>query len=128
MFFFFSGHGYFLGNTKAVLNGCEDHWTFQSPPNTTMPQLSQMTVCIDIRVVVPGAWVAFSYGSAYAPNPDLGLEGDSQAIYVWLLQVRHRFPTPMSPTHWHSICLRRDISRNIFSLEVIFRMCSYAQL
>ncbi|XP_017269619.1 adhesion G-protein coupled receptor G4 isoform X2 [Kryptolebias marmoratus] len=111
-----TGLGYFLGDTKAVLNGCEDHWTLQS--NIAMPWLSQMTVCVDIRVVVPGAWVAFSYGSAYAPNPVLGVEGDTQTIYVWLLQVQHRFPAQMSPMHWHRVCLRRDVQRNTFRLEV----------
>lgn len=109
--------GYFLGDTKAVLNGCEDHWTL--PDRSAMPLLFQMTVCVDIRVVRPGAWVAFSYSSVYAPKPELGLEGDDGALYGWLLRVRHRFPLRLSPTVWHRVCLRRDVRRNSFSLEVI---------
>ncbi|XP_047424623.1 adhesion G-protein coupled receptor G4 [Mugil cephalus] len=108
--------GYFLGDTKAVLNGCKDHWTLQD--RATMPLLFQMTVCVDIRVVVPGAWVAFSYSSVHTPKPELGLEGDHEAIYGWLLRVRHRFPIQLSPTHWHRVCLRRDVKGNKFSLEV----------
>ncbi|AWP21066.1 putative G-protein coupled receptor 64-like [Scophthalmus maximus] len=108
--------GYFLGDTKAVLNGCEDHWTL--PDRSAMPLLFQMTVCVDIRVVRPGAWVAFSYSSVYAPKPELGLEGDDGALYGWLLRVRHRFPLRLSPTVWHRVCLRRDVRRNSFSLEV----------
>ncbi|KAM6900084.1 adhesion G-protein coupled receptor G2 [Xenentodon cancila] len=108
--------GYFLRDAKAVINGCEDHWTLQD--RVTMPVLFQMMVCVDIRVVEPGAWVAFSYSSVRAPYPDLGLEGDSQAIYAWLLQVRHRFPLQMSPRLWHRVCLRRDVNGNKFSLEV----------
>ncbi|KAM9839731.1 uncharacterized protein adgrg2a [Aulostomus maculatus] len=77
-----------------------------------------MTVCVDIRVVVPGAWVTFSYSSAHAPRPELGLEGDDNALYGWLLGVRHRFPIRLSPTHWHRVCLRRDVLSNSFSLEV----------
>ncbi|GLD69160.1 adhesion G-protein coupled receptor G2 isoform X4 [Lates japonicus] len=83
-----------------------------------MPLLFQMTVCVDIRVVVPGAWVAFSYSSVHAPRPELGLEGDDNALYGWLLRVRHRFPLRLSPTHWHRVCLRRDVLHNSFSLEV----------
>ncbi|XP_035513031.1 adhesion G-protein coupled receptor G2 [Morone saxatilis] len=83
-----------------------------------MPLLFQMTVCVDIRVVVPGAWVAFSYSSVHAPRPELGLEGDDEALYGWLLRVRHRFPLRLSPTHWHRVCLRRDALHNSFSLEV----------
>ncbi|KAA8580548.1 hypothetical protein FQN60_013506 [Etheostoma spectabile] len=112
--------GYFLGDTKAVLNGCEDHWTLQD--SATMPLLLQMTLCVDIRVVVPGAWVAFSYSSVLTPGPELGLEGDDEALYGWLLRVRHRFPMRLSPTHWHRVCLRRDVLRNSFSLEVNGKM------
>lgn len=109
--------GNFLGDTKAVLNGCEDHWTLQN--QASMPLLSQMTVCVDIRIVVPGAWTAFSYSSAHAPKPDLGLEGDEEAVYGWLLRVRHRFPLQLSLSHWHRLCLRRNSLHNSFSLEVI---------
>lgn len=77
-----------------------------------------MTLCVDVRVVVPGAWVAFSYSSAHTPSPELGLEGDDEALYGWLQRVRHRFPIRLSPGHWHRVCLRRDVQRNSFSLEV----------
>lgn len=108
--------GNFLGDTKAVLNGCEDHWTLQD--RASIPLLSQMTVCVDIHIVVPGAWSAFSYSSAHAPKPDLGLEGDEEAVYAWLLRVRHRFPLQLSLSRWHKLCLRRDSLHNSFSLEV----------
>ncbi|XP_015225643.1 PREDICTED: adhesion G-protein coupled receptor G4-like [Cyprinodon variegatus] len=112
--------GYFLGDIKAVLNGCEDHWTLQG--RTSIPQLSQMTVCVNIQVVVPGHWVAFSYSSVRTPNPNLGLEGDDKALYVWLLQVRHQFPFKISPMQWYKVCLRRDVQRNTFSVEVDYKI------
>ncbi|KAK1884809.1 Adhesion G-protein coupled receptor G4 [Dissostichus eleginoides] len=87
-----------------------------------MPLLFQITLCVDIRVVVPGAWVAFSYSSVHAPRPELGLEGDEDALYAWLLRVRHRFPIRLSPKHWHRVCLRRDVQHNSFSLEVDGKM------
>lgn len=99
-----------------MLNGCEDHWTLQD--RGAVPQLYQMTVCVHIRVVVPGAWVAFSYSPVSAPAPDLGLEGDEGAVYGWLLRVRHRFPVPLTPAQWHRVCLRMDAYGNSFSLEV----------
>ncbi|XP_038550435.1 adhesion G-protein coupled receptor G4 [Micropterus salmoides] len=109
-----------MGDIKAVLNGCEDYWTLQD--RAAMPLLFKMTVCVDIRVVVPGAWVAFSYSSIYTPRPELGLEGDDEALYGWLLRVRHRFPIRLSSTQWHRVCLRRDVLRNSFSLEVDGKM------
>nr|XP_043896803.1 uncharacterized protein LOC122778739 [Solea senegalensis] len=107
---------YFFGDTKAVLNGCDNHWTLRD--RTAKPLLRQMTVCMDIRVVKPGAWVAFSYSTGFAPKPELGLEGDDWALYGWLLKVRHRFPVQLSLNDWHRVCLRRDATRNSFSLEV----------
>ena len=83
-----------------------------------MPLLFQMTVCVDVRVVAPGAWVAFSYSSVHAPRPELGLEGDGQALYGWLLRVRHTFPVRLSLRRWHRLCLKRDVLGNSFSLEV----------
>lgn len=83
-----------------------------------MPKLYQITVCVDVRVVTPGPWVAFSYRSVHALSPELGLEGDQQALYGWLLRVRHRFPFRLSLANWHRVCLRRDVQRNLFSLEV----------
>lgn len=117
---------YFLGNTKAVLNGCKDHWTLQD--SASMPPLFQMTVCVDIRVVVPGDWVAFSYNSVHAPRPELGLEGDGEALYGWLLSVRHRFPFRLSLGDWHRVCLRRDVQHKSFSLEVKLKLVQSVSL
>ncbi|XP_051796510.1 uncharacterized protein LOC127531380 [Acanthochromis polyacanthus] len=117
-----SAHGYFLGDIKAVLNGCKDHWTLQD--RAAMPRLYQMTVCVNIRVVVPGHWFAFSYSSVHAPWPEFGLEGDEHAIYVQFLRVRHEFRLQLSLLHWHQVCLRRDVPGNTFSLEVDGRMVS----
>lgn len=99
-----------------MLNGCEDHWSL----HTSMPVLFQITVCVDVRVVTSRPWVAFSYSSVHMPKPELGLEGDEHALYGWLLRVRHRFPLQLSLTNWHRVCLRRDVLRHLFSLEVGF--------
>ena len=105
-----------MGDSKAVLNGCQDHWTLQD--RGAMPRLFRMTVCVHVRVLSPGAWVAFSYRSAHAPRPELGLEGDDGALYAWLLGVRHRFPRPLAPDRWQQVCLRRDVHGNSFSIHV----------
>jgi len=106
-----------MGDSMAVLSGCEDRWTLQD--RSAMPRLFRMTVCVHVRVLSPGTWVAFSYSSAYAPRPELGLEGDDGALYGWLLGVRHRFPMPLALSRWQQVCLRRDVLGNTFSLHVI---------
>ncbi|XP_077411084.1 uncharacterized protein adgrg2a isoform X2 [Vanacampus margaritifer] len=112
--------GFFLGDTKAVLSGCRDHWSLQE--SASVPSLPQMSVCLDVRVLGPGAWVAFSYSSLHAPRPELGLEGNEGAVYGWLLGVRHRFPVSLSLARWHRVCLRRDVPGNSFSLELNGRL------
>ncbi|XP_063062416.1 mucin-5AC [Engraulis encrasicolus] len=109
-------HGIFMYDSKAVLGDCRDYWTFQD--RGRIPLLFQMTVCVDVRVVSPGRWLAFSYSSPRAPRFDLALEGDPHALYAWLLGVRHRFPVQLAPHVWHRLCLRRDSLRNTFSMEV----------
>lgn len=111
-----SAHGYFMYDSKAVLNDCQDYWTFRD--RERIPLLFQVTVCVDIRVVSPGSWLAFSYSSPHVPRYDLALEGDTGALYAWLLGVRHRFPVSLTSGVWHRLCLRRDSLRNTFSLEV----------
>ncbi|KAI9516791.1 hypothetical protein NQZ68_013849 [Dissostichus eleginoides] len=83
-----------------------------------MPLLFQITLCVDIRVVVPGAWVAFSYSSVHAPRPELGLEGDEDALYAWLLRVRHRFPIRLSPKHWHRVDGKMVAQRTVIAQAI----------
>ncbi|XP_076146172.1 uncharacterized protein adgrg2a isoform X2 [Alosa pseudoharengus] len=109
-------HGYFMYDSKAVLGDCQDYWTFRD--RERIPLLFQVTVCVDVRVVSPGPWLAFSYSSPRAPRYDLALEGDAGSLHAWLLGVRHRFPVRLEPHAWHRLCLRRDSLRNTFSLEV----------
>ncbi|KAJ8413154.1 hypothetical protein AAFF_G00091500 [Aldrovandia affinis] len=112
------GEGYFLGRWKAVFSrGCFDHWTFVD--RQRMPQLIQMTVCVDVRPLhAEGEWTAFTYSSPPAPRYNLALEGDARGLYVWLLGVRHHFPTPLAPLRWHHVCLRHDAYRRTMTLEV----------
>ncbi|XP_034038266.1 mucin-3A [Thalassophryne amazonica] len=108
--------GYFLGDTKAVLKDCVDHWTLQNW--AAFPVLHKMTVCVDIRLMAPGPWVAFSYFSVHALWPDVGLEGDENILYIWLLKRRHKVNFQLSPKYWHRICLRRNVQGQSFSLEI----------
>ncbi|KAG9283421.1 hypothetical protein AMEX_G2182, partial [Astyanax mexicanus] len=108
--------GYFMSKSKAVLQGCSDHWTLQD--SWAMPLQFQMTVCVDVRVVTPGEWTAFTYTSPRSPYYDLALQGDDSALYAWLLGVKHRFSGQLELGRWYRLCLRRDARRDSFSLEV----------
>ncbi|XP_046733297.1 adhesion G-protein coupled receptor G2 [Silurus meridionalis] len=105
-----------LLNSKAVLQGCTDQWTLKA--RQPVPQLPQMTVCIDIRLMTPGKWMAFSYTVPRSPNYSLALQGDGNTVIAWLLGVQHRFPMQLALKSWHRLCLRIDSLHNSFSLSV----------
>ncbi|XP_051538181.1 adhesion G-protein coupled receptor G4-like [Myxocyprinus asiaticus] len=109
--------GFFMSDAKAVLQGCEDHWTFQ-PQGHSIPVLFQMTVCVDVQVLSPGEWTAFSYISAPAPRYELALQGDENSLYAWLLGVRHQFPVQLTLRRWYRLCLRWDAPHKSFSLTI----------
>lgn len=93
-----------------------DQWTLQE--NQHMPKLSQVTVCVDVRLLTVGKWIAFSYTTPRSPYYALALQGDSDAIYAWLLGVQHHFPVRLELKRWHRLCVRIDSLRNSFSLSV----------
>lgn len=108
--------GFFMSDAKAVLQGCDDHWTLQEQGR--MPVLFQTTVCVDVQVLSPGEWTAFSYVSAPAPRYELALQGDANNLYAWLLGVRHQFTVQLTARRWYHICLRWDAPHKSFSLTI----------
>lgn len=112
----FSADSYFMSNSKAVLQGCRDQWILQD--KQSVPKLSQITVCMDMRLLTAGNWMAFSYTTPRSPKYDLALHGDSKAMYAWILGVQHRFPVQLTLEHWHRLCLRIDSLRNSFILNI----------
>nr|XP_023656431.1 uncharacterized protein LOC111838075 isoform X1 [Paramormyrops kingsleyae]XP_023656432.1 uncharacterized protein LOC111838075 isoform X1 [Paramormyrops kingsleyae] len=96
---------YFMVESKAeFLQGCGDYWTSLEQ----VPALVQVTVCMEVRVLSPGPWTAFTYSSPDSPLYDLALRGDGRGLEVWLLGVKHRFPVSLKSHLWHHVCLRRD--------------------
>ncbi len=83
-----------------------------------MPVLFQTTICVDVQVLSPGEWTAFSYVSAPAPRYELALQGDANNLYAWLLGVRHQFPVQLTTHRWYHICLRWDAPHKSFSLTI----------
>lgn len=108
--------GFFMSDAKAVLQACDDHWTLQG--QWRIPVLFQTTVCVDVKVLSPGEWTAFSYVSAPAPRYELALQGDQNNLYAWLLGVRHQFTVQLNTQRWYHICLRWDAPQKSFSLTI----------
>ncbi|KAJ8276693.1 hypothetical protein COCON_G00084450 [Conger conger] len=107
----------FMHDSKVRFSqGGGDHWALRD--GVRVPALVHLTVCVYVRVLRGGAWTAYAYGDPGARAHHLGLQGDGQRLYVWLLGVRHGFPVRLLQRTWYHVCLRRDAGRQQVSLEV----------
>ncbi|MFT7800300.1 adhesion G-protein coupled receptor G2-like [Arapaima gigas] len=106
-----------LGGMKAVfLHDCSEHWTLRE--QGTLAMLAHVTLCVDVRVLLPGMWTAFSYGSPQSQQSELSLQGDGHALSVWLGGRRYRFPGHLTLKKWHHVCVTLDTSRSLLTLWV----------
>ncbi|KAL4624889.1 hypothetical protein GN956_G17690 [Arapaima gigas] len=109
--------GYFMSESKALFHhGCGDYWSLLD--RNQMPLLHQVSVCLDVRILSPGQWTAFTYRTHHMPYYELALQGHHQGLEVWLLGVQHHFPMDLEFHRWHHICLRWDSLSSMFRLEV----------
>ncbi|KPP70466.1 hypothetical protein Z043_110704 [Scleropages formosus] len=107
----------YLGGMKAVFpNDCGDHWTLRE--QGTLAKLAKMTVCVDVRVLFPGTWIAFSYRSPHSPQSELTLQGDGRILLVMLGWQRYRFYVPLALNQWHRVCLSLNAPKSFLTLRV----------
>ncbi|XP_069046016.1 adhesion G-protein coupled receptor G2 isoform X2 [Lepisosteus oculatus] len=111
------GDGYFLGGSKAVFpSGCSQTWTIAE--DVHVPQLTQLTVCVDIRLRASGDWTAFTYSTTQSQSQDLAITGDKKNVYVWLLGVQFPFPVNLSLNNWYHVCLKLNGQKQSISLDI----------
>lgn len=80
--------------------------------------LSNLTVCLDIRLTAPGPWEAFTYKTLNATNYDLGIVGSDGLITVWLLGESFNVSQSLPVMTWNTLCLEWNGRDNRLSLRV----------
>ncbi|XP_058884007.1 uncharacterized protein LOC117405720 [Acipenser ruthenus] len=107
----------FLGGSKVVFpGGCSAPWGLSK--GTQVPVLSNLTVCLDIRLTAPGPWEAFTYKTLKATNYDLGIVGSDGLIIVWLLGQSFNVSQSLPVMTWNTLCLEWNGRDNRLLLRV----------
>lgn len=83
------------------LAGCL--WELQ--PGTEIPALKELSVCIHLRPNYGTLWTGFVYKAPGERDIELGLQGNSSDLAVWLFGVKHRVDRTLELKKWHFVCI-----------------------
>lgn len=78
-------------------------WQLQS--GTVVPALKELSVCIRLRLNYTTEWTGFVYKAPHKRHIELGLQGTSGHLAVWLFGEEQRFERELKTREWHSVCL-----------------------
>uniref|UniRef100_A0A3B3Q7A4 Adhesion G-protein coupled receptor G2 n=1 Tax=Paramormyrops kingsleyae TaxID=1676925 RepID=A0A3B3Q7A4_9TELE len=107
----------FLGGLKAVFSGgCDDRWTLLT--QRRLPLEAQLSMCVHIRVLSQDGWVAFTYNTPWRKQPEFGLQGDKEGLFVWLRGKKLHFPVHLVPQAWHHVCVAHNAQNKSLVLQV----------
>lgn len=103
-----------LHSKKAKLADHACFWKLK--PATGVHALNELSVCALVRLNHRRPWTGFVYKTPGRKNIELGLQGTSSSLDVWLLGKKARVETKLEPHQWHSICI--TWSRRVRRLHV----------
>lgn len=83
------------------VSGCL--WELQ--PGTEIPALKELSVCIRLRPNYGTPWTGFVYKAPGGRHIELGLQGNSSDLAVWLFGAEHRVDRKLELKKWHSVCI-----------------------
>lgn len=78
-------------------------WELQ--PGTEIPALKELSVCIRLRLNYGTPWTGFVYKAPGGRHIELGLQGNSSDLAVWLFGVKHHVDRKLELKKWHSVCI-----------------------
>lgn len=91
-----------LQGKKTKLDDLPCFWKLK--PATGVHALDELTVCVLVRLNHRRPWTGFVYKTP-GGNIELGLQGTSSSLGVWLLGEKVRVQTELEPHQWYSICI-----------------------
>ncbi|KAM4699784.1 adhesion G-protein coupled receptor G2 isoform 2-T2 [Discoglossus pictus] len=83
--------------------------------STTVPALSQFTLCTYIKLDSSNPWTAFTYKLPGSSSYELGLLGDSSRLVIWMFGMQISVSETLNLLTWYETCIRWDSkSKNMF--------------
>lgn len=95
--------GVSLQGEKTKLEEDLCYWKLQ--PGTESRAIDELSVCALIRLNHRSPWTGFLYTAPGEKNFELGLQGTSSSLDVWLLGQKVRVETKLELHQWYSICI-----------------------
>lgn len=92
----------FLGK-KTKLDDLPCFWKLK--PGTGVHALDELSVCALVRLNHRRPWTGFVYKAPGEENIELGLQGTSSGLDVWLLGKKVHVETNLKLYQWFSICI-----------------------
>ncbi|KAM6999760.1 adhesion G-protein coupled receptor G6 isoform 2-T2 [Tautogolabrus adspersus] len=92
-----------LWGKKLKFTGRPCLW--QLHPNTAVPALNELTVCILLRLKLFTEWTGFDYKAPGQRNIELGLQGKGKKGSVWLFGEKVPLTKELKLDKWYSVCV-----------------------
>uniref|UniRef100_A0A3B4B0J4 Pentraxin n=1 Tax=Periophthalmus magnuspinnatus TaxID=409849 RepID=A0A3B4B0J4_9GOBI len=77
---------------------------WQLSPDTVIPALEELSVCLLLRTAADTEWTAFVYKAPGSRNIELGLQGKGDLLSLWLFGNKTQVEKRLNRYEWHSVC------------------------
>ncbi|KAJ0049941.1 hypothetical protein NL108_005256, partial [Boleophthalmus pectinirostris] len=78
---------------------------WQLSPDTVIPALEELSVCLLLRSASGTEWTAFVYKAPKSSYIELGLQGKKDNLTLWLFGNETKVVKRLSLNQWHSLCI-----------------------
>lgn len=78
---------------------------WQLDPETVLPALEELSVCLLLKRSHEPKWTAFVYKALGNSSIELGLQGKGDDLSVWLFGIEHEVKKKLNLNEWHSVCI-----------------------
>ncbi|TDH07474.1 hypothetical protein EPR50_G00106460 [Perca flavescens] len=91
-----------LWGKKVVFKGRRCIWQLQ--PDTVVPALNELSVCVLLRRTLKTEWTGFDYKAPGRGHTELGLGGTDTQLTVWLFGEKHSLKSNLKLHEWFNVC------------------------
>ncbi|XP_019718863.1 adhesion G-protein coupled receptor G4 isoform X2 [Hippocampus comes] len=97
-------------SSSSSLWGQKIHFGFrpcvwQLHPDTVVPPLRNLSVCMLLQRAYDTEWIAFVYKAPGSRHVELGLGGTGTQLVVWVFGQEWRLDLELNVLQWYSVCL-----------------------
>ncbi|XP_041653807.1 adhesion G-protein coupled receptor G4 [Cheilinus undulatus] len=78
---------------------------WQLHPKIEVPALNELTACVLLRLKINAKWTGFVYKKPGGRDIELGLQGTSRMVLVWLFGKEKHFNKELKSDKWYSFCV-----------------------